>query len=117
MAALPADELEKVLAEPSRSGLTPCWHPDPGEHDAVLREVRARGWALTDEQLAPGIRSVAAPLRDGSDQVIAALNVNCHAAGTSVEPVRGAACASRLVDGIQIEGCGPEVLESVRIGA
>ena len=47
--------------------------------------MRARGWALTDQQLAPGIRSVAAPLRDGSGQVIAALNVNCHAAETSVE--------------------------------
>ncbi|MDX3568517.1 IclR family transcriptional regulator domain-containing protein [Streptomyces sp. ID05-47C] len=85
LAALPADELEKVLAEPSRSGLTPCWQPGPDERDAVLREVRARGWSLTDQQLAPGIRSVAAPLRDGSGQVIAALNVNCHAAETSVE--------------------------------
>lgn len=85
LAALRADELKQVLAEPSRSGLTPCWQPAPGERDAVLREVRARGWALTDQQLAPGIRSVAAPLRDGSGQVVAALNVNCHAAETSVE--------------------------------
>ena len=50
-----------------------------------LREVRARGWALTDEQLAPGIRSVAVPLRDGDGRVIAALNVNSHAAETSIE--------------------------------
>ena len=48
-----------------RSGLTPLWQPDREERDAELREVRARGWALTDEQLALGIRSVAAPLRDG----------------------------------------------------
>jgi IclR family pca regulon transcriptional regulator len=85
LAALPADELQRVLAEPTRSGLTPCWQPDREERDAVLREVRARGWALTDEQPAPGIRSVAAPLRDGSRRVIAALNVNCRAAETSVE--------------------------------
>ncbi|KUO07967.1 IclR family transcriptional regulator domain-containing protein [Streptomyces dysideae] len=85
LAALPADELERVLAEPSRSGLSPSWQPDREERDAALREVRARGWALTDEQLAHGIRSVAAPLRDGSGRVIAALNVNCHAAETSVE--------------------------------
>lgn len=85
LAALPTDELERVLAEPSRSGLTPRWQPDREERDAALREVRARGWALTDEQLAPGIRSVAAPLRDGSGRIVAALNVNCHAAQTSVE--------------------------------
>ncbi|GAA4874224.1 IclR family transcriptional regulator domain-containing protein [Actinomycetospora straminea] len=84
LAALPPDELERVLAEPTRSGLTPRWRPDPAERDAVLREVRARGWALTDEQLAPGIRSVAAPLRDGEGRVVAGVNVNCHAAETSV---------------------------------
>jgi len=51
--------------------------------------VRARGWALTDEQLAPGIRSVAVPLRDGDGRVIAALNVNSHAAETPLEVLTG----------------------------
>ncbi|NMH99489.1 IclR family transcriptional regulator domain-containing protein [Pseudonocardia acidicola] len=85
LAALPADELDRVLAEPSRSGLVPRWQPGRAERDAELREVRARGWALTDEQLTRGIRSVAAPLRDGSGRVIAGINVNTHAAETSVE--------------------------------
>jgi IclR family pca regulon transcriptional regulator len=85
LAALSPDEVDAVLAEPSRSGLVPRWRPDRAERDAELREVRARGWALTDEQLARGIRSVAAPLRDGSGTVIAALNVNTHAAETPVE--------------------------------
>ncbi|MDD7941397.1 IclR family transcriptional regulator C-terminal domain-containing protein [Actinomycetospora lutea] len=89
LAALPPDELERVLAEPTRSGLTPRWRPEPDERDAVLREVRARGWALTDEQLAAGIRSVAAPLRDGEGRVIAGVNVNCHAAETSVDHLLG----------------------------
>lgn len=85
LAALSPDEVDRVLAEPSRSGLVPRWQPDREERDAELREVRARGWALTDEQLARGIRSVAAPLRDGSGRVIAGINVNAHAAETSVE--------------------------------
>ena len=76
-----AAELDAVLAEPTRSGVTPLWQPDRAERDAELRQVRARGWALTDEQLALGIRSVAAPLRDGA-RVIAAMNVNTHAAET-----------------------------------
>jgi IclR family pca regulon transcriptional regulator len=84
LAALPPEELEAVLAQASRSGLVPRWQPDRAERDAELREVRARGWALTDEQLALGIRSVAAPLRDGSGRVIAGVNVNCHAAETPV---------------------------------
>jgi IclR family pca regulon transcriptional regulator len=63
--------------------------PGSEERAATLREVRARGWALTDEELAAGIRSVAAPLRDGDGQVIASLNVNTHAAETPVEVLTG----------------------------
>lgn len=85
LAALSPAELRRVLAEPSRSGITPRWQPTAEELEPVLREVRARGWALTDEQLAPGVRSVAAPVRDGQGRVIAAMNVTVHAAETSVQ--------------------------------
>ena len=89
LAALPLAEAERVLAEPSRSGIATRWQPDAAERAAALREVRARGWALTDEQLAPGIRSVAVPLRDGEGRVIAALNVNSHAAETPLDVLIG----------------------------
>ena len=89
LAPLPPEEVDRVLAEPSRSGVEPRWRPKAAEREQVLREVRARGWALTDEQLAPGIRSVAAPLRDGAGHVIAAMNVTVHAAETSVERLTG----------------------------
>ena len=89
LAALPLAEAERVLAEPSRSGIAPPWQPDAAERAAALREVRARGWALTDEQLAHGIRSVAVPLRDGDGRVIAALNVNAHAAETPLDVLTG----------------------------
>lgn len=89
LAAMDPAAVDTVLAEPTRSGLVPRWQPDQAERDAELREVRARGWALTDEQLTRGIRSVAAPLRDGSGRVIAALNVNTNAAETPVEHLVG----------------------------
>lgn len=88
LAGLEPDELDKVLAEPSRAGVEARWQPDRPELDQVLREVRAQGWALTDEQLASGIRSVAVPLRDGAGRVVAAMNVTVHAAETSVETLR-----------------------------
>jgi IclR family transcriptional regulator, pca regulon regulatory protein len=84
LAALPPGSVASVLAEPSRSGITARWQPDAAQTQAALREVRARGWSLTDEQLALGIRSIAAPLRDGDGRVIAALNVTVHAAETPV---------------------------------
>jgi IclR family pca regulon transcriptional regulator len=89
LGAMPLEQAEQVLAEPSRSGVTPRWQPTAAERSAELRNVRARGWSLTDEQLAPGIRSVAAPLRDGDGRVIAAMNVTVHAAETPVEVLTG----------------------------
>ncbi|TDV46070.1 IclR family transcriptional regulator domain-containing protein [Actinophytocola oryzae] len=89
LAALEPSEVDAVLAEPTRSGLVPRWCPAREEREEVLREVRARGWALTDQQLALGIRSVAVPLRDGAGRVVGALNVNTHAAETTVDHLLG----------------------------
>lgn len=89
LAELPPDQLERVLAEPSRSGITPLWLPEAEERDRVLYGVRTRGWALTDEHLAHGIRSIAAPVRNGTNTVLAALNVTVHAAETSIETLTG----------------------------
>lgn len=88
LAALEGQALTSTLALPSRSGL-PVVLPRPAEEtDAELRSVRARGWALADEELAPGIRSIAVPVRDGSGAVRAAMNVTVHAADTAVEVLK-----------------------------
>ena len=89
LAGLPPGEADRVLAEPTRSGIVASWQPDHDERAAALQEVRACGWALTDQELAPGIRSVAAPLRDRQGRVVAALNVTVHAAETPVEVLTG----------------------------
>ncbi|AWB93473.1 IclR family transcriptional regulator domain-containing protein [Aeromicrobium chenweiae] len=85
LADLPPDELEVALSEPSRSGIEPRYVPDDEELQVLLAQTRARGWVMTDEHLAGGIRSIAAPVRDGSGAVIAATNVTVHAAEISVE--------------------------------
>jgi IclR family transcriptional regulator, pca regulon regulatory protein len=85
LAALSPDGLEKALAPPSRAGLPAAPPPDPEQLREELVKVRARGWALADEELAPGIRSVAVPVRDGDGTVCAAMNVTVHAAETSTE--------------------------------
>jgi IclR family transcriptional regulator, pca regulon regulatory protein len=89
LAALPPEQVTAVLTEPSRSGLPPFPPPDPQRLAADLAAVRARGWALADEELAPGIRSVAVPVRDGTGTVRAAMNVTVHAAETSVAVLTG----------------------------
>ncbi|MGO9962652.1 MAG: IclR family transcriptional regulator C-terminal domain-containing protein [Acidimicrobiales bacterium] len=44
-----------------------------------LQRVRDDGWALVDQELEEGVRSVAAPLRDRSGKTVAALNISSHA--------------------------------------
>jgi IclR family pca regulon transcriptional regulator len=89
LAALGPGELARVLAQPSRSGLPRFLPRDPQAFGEELCTIRARGWALADEELAPGIRSIAAPVRDGTSAVRAAMNVTVHAAETSVERLTG----------------------------
>ncbi len=85
LAALDEAALAAALAEPSRAGLPPFLPRSAEVLERELREVRARGWALADEELAPGVRSVAAPVRDGKGTVRAAMNVTVHAAETTVD--------------------------------
>jgi Transcriptional regulator len=89
LAGLSPVELDQTLCQPSRAAVRATWQPDRAELDAVLRDVRAKGWALTDEQLAAGIRSIAVPVRDDTGRVVAAMNVTVHAAQTSVETLVG----------------------------
>ena len=85
LAALPPDQVAAALGQPSRSGLPPYIGRSPDQLRAELAEVRARGWALADEELAPGVRSVAVPVRDGTGAVRAAMNVTVHAAETTTQ--------------------------------
>ncbi len=85
LAALPPETLAAVLAEPSRAGLPPYIGRSLDQLREELTGVRARGWALADEELAPGVRSVAVPVRDGHGVVRAAMNVTVHAAETSTD--------------------------------
>ena len=41
----------------------------------ALAKIRKQGWAAQDEELAHGLRSVAAPVRDASGRLVAAANV------------------------------------------
>jgi IclR family transcriptional regulator, pca regulon regulatory protein len=85
LAALSPDELAATLAKPSRAGLPPYIGRSQERLDDELIAVRARGWALADEELAPGVRSVAVPVRDHAGRVRAAMNVTVHAAETSTD--------------------------------
>ncbi|MDF2704725.1 MAG: IclR family transcriptional regulator [Nonomuraea muscovyensis] len=51
----------------------------PGELAAAVRRARADGYALVDQELEEGVRSIAVPVRDRGGRVVAAVNVAAHA--------------------------------------
>ena len=87
LAALPTPDLDAALSASRLEPLTPRTITDAGALRAELTRARAQGWALVDQELELGLRSIAAPLRD-QNAVVAALNVSAHAARVSLERMR-----------------------------
>ena len=53
-----------------------------------LNRIRRDGYALVDQELEEGLRSIAAPIRDGDGRVVAAVNLSAHASRGTVESMR-----------------------------
>jgi IclR family transcriptional regulator, pca regulon regulatory protein len=88
LADLPEAALDSYLARVELRRLSPRTITDQGALRAELARVREQGWALVDQELEEGLRSIAAPIRDGGGRVVAAVNVSAHASRASKEAVR-----------------------------
>ena len=88
LAALDPDELDAYIARAEIRPLTARAIATPDELRAELARVRAQGWALVDQELEEGLRSIAVPIRDGDGRVVAAVNVSAHASRASKDTVR-----------------------------
>lgn len=82
LAALPDDDLDAIWAASDRAEPTPHTVSSLDDLRAALTEARTTGWALVDQELEIGVRSVAAPLVTSSGQTVAAINVSTHASRT-----------------------------------
>ncbi|HEY3142358.1 MAG TPA: IclR family transcriptional regulator C-terminal domain-containing protein [Acidimicrobiales bacterium] len=88
LADLRPAELDAHLAQTSLVALTPRTIVDEATLRAELDQVRTQGWALVDQELEEGVRSVAAPLRNGQGRAVAALNVSSHAGRVKLDTLR-----------------------------
>ncbi|MCX4987340.1 MULTISPECIES: IclR family transcriptional regulator C-terminal domain-containing protein [unclassified Streptomyces] len=71
---------------------------------AELGRVRRQGYAIVDQELEEGLRSVAAPVRDRDGTVVAAANIPVHASGNSLGSVRRDLLPHLLATVARIEG-------------
>jgi IclR family pca regulon transcriptional regulator len=88
LAELRPAELDAFLASARLEPLTPRTVTEPARLRALLDQVRGAGFALVDEELELGLRSVAAPVRGPAGDAVAALNLSVAASRVPVERVR-----------------------------
>lgn len=88
LAGLPEAVLDEYLARVHPEPFTGRTVTAPQALRAELRKVRQHGYAIVDQELEEGLRSVAAPIRDAAGSVVAAANVSTHASRRSVESIR-----------------------------
>lgn len=88
LAALPAAERARWLARAGLEPLTGLTLTDPDRLAAVLDRVAEDGYALVDQELEEGVRSIAVPVRGHEGSVVAAADVSLHAGRTSAQETR-----------------------------
>lgn len=79
LAGLSESELDHVLRQVEFEAITPHTITDPARLRTELGRVARQGYALVDQELAPGLRSLAAPVHDRTGRVAAAVNVSASA--------------------------------------
>ena len=62
---------------------------DTGEILAAIDAARRAGWAVVDQELEEGVRSVATPIHDASGAVIAAASVSTPTSRVTIPQLRG----------------------------
>lgn len=75
LASMPRDRIAEFLREPLTAH-TPETITDPGELAAQLDQVRDVGYATTYEEYEIGLAAVAMPIRDLTEQVVAAITIS-----------------------------------------
>ncbi|MEH0108351.1 IclR family transcriptional regulator C-terminal domain-containing protein [Tersicoccus sp. MR15.9] len=96
LAAQTPDGLEAILGEQPPSALTARTITDPAALRREIDRVREAGWAVVDQELEAGLRSVAAPVRGAGGEVVAAINVSMSALH-SPDPAPGSPLVSALL--------------------
>lgn len=88
LAHLADEQMDSYLSRAKLNRLTARTITTADGLRAELRRVRAQGYAIVDQELEEGLRSVAAPIRDRTGAVVAAANISVHASRNSVESIR-----------------------------
>lgn len=85
LAAQPDEQVQALLERCPRTQYTQLTQTSDEALWAAIRQTRAQGWCLLNQELEEGLISIAAPVRNRMGQTVAALNISGQANRTSAE--------------------------------
>ncbi|WP_328990179.1 helix-turn-helix domain-containing protein [Kribbella sp. NBC_01245] len=88
LAGLPAAELDRYLADLEPEALTDRTLTSIDSLRDAIAEAGKTGYAVVDQELEQGLRSIAVPVVDGRGKTIAALNVSAHTSRATAAALR-----------------------------
>lgn len=88
LAGLEESELDAFLEALDVRSFTRSTVTDKGRLRQEIERVRDQGWALVDQELEAGLRSIAVPLRDPAERVVAAINLSTQASRRTPTAIR-----------------------------
>lgn len=88
LASLPPSQAREILEASDRTPRTKRTITDIDKLMAKLEEVRRLGYAMIDQELEIGLRSLAVPVRNTQGRVVAAINVGMQATRATPEQLR-----------------------------
>lgn len=89
LAALPRDQARAIIEACDLTPRTPHSLTDPAEIMARIDATRDQGYAVIDQEVEPGLRSIAVPLYSVHGRVIAALNTGVAAVQSGAGDLTG----------------------------
>ena len=99
LAALPEGEARAILQARPLLALTALTRTDPEGILVEMGRVRDQGYAIIDQEVEIGLRSIAVPIRNARKQTVAAVNVGVSAFHQSADDLKSA----YLTDLLQIQ--------------
>jgi IclR family transcriptional regulator, pca regulon regulatory protein len=92
LADLPPNDRTTHLDHTDLKPLTPHTITDPDTLATLLDHIAEAGYALVDQELEEGLRSIAVPIRDHAGHAVAAINIAMHTGRHSLQE-----CVTRLL--------------------
>jgi len=85
LSALPQAEVDAWIARQKLEPLTPNTVTLPERLRIEIARARSRGYAIVDQELELGLRTISVPLKNYRGEVLAAMNVSVHAARVTMD--------------------------------